>query len=421
MFDTINGINRPSVEERAAELIQKHTEEAADIEAACEALKDNAGHTRPEDFQQIIDDAAQKLVSMREVASSNFEGLATSKLQAEIELRRFKEERGIARPPRRPDPFATATTLMTFGVTEGLMTSTLMVADGNMGVVEGVTYGLSVSTLNMVTGLTNGYHIARYLNYKKHAPYQDGHARMTRRVSACAFSGMVAVQGLLNFGAARVRATGHHHGIFDGSEVGIFATFNDFFAIAIMALGAIGGLIATVKGFKGLEDEEPGYSEVARAASGEIDDAASFMADEFCDQAEDVNLDAADSADEFVDERLAVDAQVRELKRRIRQYNAGIERSKNDMRLAYEEEARIRARVKGGPIDLPVRNFDAFDRLRLSESIVPQSEASFRRSDIPSKSKLLSSVQKEYSNTLMAIRNAYASYRSTNLGNHLNS
>lgn len=361
---------RGPTEQHALVVLAKLRSRRADVERQMRQLAEEIPATDDRDIARPTQLAAENFRELSGQAQVAAMRLKAQRTAAFNNYRRFQYERGVMRPARKPDWLVTAIVLQVCGVVEGGITAALMVGNGEMDVISAVIYGLSVAFINVLIGVVAGFLPGRYATYNQDAnePGRHDHTiRTTARVGLILF----AIAALaLHFGAARVRATGSHSGIFDFSDVSLAATFNDYFAIAIVVVGLIGTLIAFYEGYFGLSDPVPDYTRARVEAEGKVDAEAHDQERGIIAQAEDryFNSDAEceaqgnDRMQAIADYRLRYD----ELDGNIRAYNNAVLTDKDKLRALVARRNEGEDFVEQKKARRLQVDVDAFDKLLIS-------------------------------------------------------
>ena len=168
-----------------------------------------------EPAHRAVEAAIRNLERIKDAAEAAMAQLAEQRLLRTQVYRQFKLDHGITRDARIPDILTTILIALVAMLVEGAATAALMVADGKMDIPAAAAYGMSVTILNYATGMFAGYFTARYLDHRADSPTPGPRDHRTRWIARAGFAALVGMLVLLNFGAARVRATGSHSGIFD--------------------------------------------------------------------------------------------------------------------------------------------------------------------------------------------------------------
>lgn len=293
-------------------------------------------------------------------------------------FRLMQASHGEFRLPNVPDSLVTILITMLFWLLEGGMAGAILISEGRMDVPAGLTYGLIFALVNIILGLLIGYLPLRYLSYRSPvdllAP-DDGQereraARVVRRLALFSLFAGLAAEAVLIYGAARLRALGTHEGVFDFSEVGFWETFDDSLAIIIVVIGACSVVIATLKGFRGLDDPIPGFSSAYRQATADVDEAAEDIAeqaeetiDEACERALEVAEDALTDARDSLEDGTA---RLHEIARAIDLFNDDVRSAQDAVRARGRKDRNVAAFVSGAELASPTQDeTDAYEALIL--------------------------------------------------------
>lgn len=247
----------------------------------------------------IFRNAAADIEAAQKRGIAGLEKAAKTRIEAEQEYRRFQLNNAITRPVRRPDIVITCAILLICLLIEGGMAGALFIADGHMDIVQGFVSGFVLAGVNIIAGHVIGFFPGRYLGFRIHStqarPF-DGFIRFA------AFTGIIASAAavlLLHFGAARVRVTGDFHGIFNFDTVSFAATFNDYYALALILLGIVTACVSVFKGRHGIADPIPGYTAVANDCDQVICESAGELYDDSIDDIEDCYEDALERLEDI--------------------------------------------------------------------------------------------------------------------------
>ncbi len=186
------------------------------------------------------------------------------KINGSVAFREFQHNEDITRPVHIPDLFSTGLIIGSCWLLEGGVSTGLFMADG-IELIPAMATGFAVAGVNLITSCTMGFFGLRYFVHK------------IKQIRFAAYGGFgigVLMLGLLHFGAARSRVMGGHGDIFDFSEIGVFSTFGDYFAMALFVLGVISSVIAIYKGLHGFADCYPEYQKIFEDTHQAIDNAA---------------------------------------------------------------------------------------------------------------------------------------------------
>lgn len=355
--------------------------------------------------------AQARLKSIAGETDAIFRALEESRIERGKQLRAFKLDHGVTRDAHRPDRMMTVIVASLAILAEGMMAGGLMIADGKVDVFMGGLYGLCIAALNVITGMTTGFFAGRYLGYRRNAETPKIGDSRKRLMAWVGFGLGLAAVGLLNFAAARTRATGSHQDIFNFSEIGLWATFSDYYAIAIMVLGAIGALLGIYKGWTGITDPIPGYEAMDRAADDEVSALAEDTRDRLIDaadavfeRAEDTILDVTEERDALTEEREALRL---DLVHDIPALNDNIEAEKE---LRVREATRAHDRrgfVDGKPLPFRKPDLKPLERLKIPESQIPEL---LSPANDNGGSDALAALEAAYAETIAAIETGYGAF-----------
>lgn len=254
-----------------------------------------------EPAHRAVEAAIRNLERIKDAAQAAMAKLAEQRLLKAQAYRQLKLDHGILRDARTPNILTTILIAQGAMLVEGTATAALMVADGKMDIPAAAAYGASVTVLNFATGMFAGYFTARYLNYRADSPTPGPRDHRTRWIARAGFAALVTMLATFNFGAARVRATGSHSGIFDFQTASFFATFDDYYAWAVLGLGVLGGMLGIYKGYSGISDPIPGFTEARREAEDAILEAAPKTADQYLNAAETTYQPVSEYVEDAID------------------------------------------------------------------------------------------------------------------------
>ncbi len=241
-----------------------------------------------------------QIEALSDKTAATLEGTCSEqRIKAHKETRLFKHVRAIDRECLHPDVLKTIFTVVFCILGEGTIAGAMFALEGKTGLVGGFAYGLSFATVNVLSGMAIGFFTLRYwLDY-----YNRIGTYRLRRAIACAcffiFTGFLCV---LIFSAARVRVTGSHSNIFDFETVSFLSTFNDALTLVIIALGVLGSVVAIYKGYKGLSDPIPGFSESDLYPKRTVDRPVQAMVDSTLDRLDEMYDNAVDDIESAIDE-----------------------------------------------------------------------------------------------------------------------
>ncbi len=332
-----------------------------------------------------LDEVPRALAACREAieailaqTKAALEKLGTERDAATDTFRLMQVSNGAFRSPKVPDRLNTLLLAMAFWLLEGGMAGAILISEGRMDVPAGLVYGLIFALVNIILGLLIGYLPLRYLAYRSPVDLtasdsgaeQDRSARLIRRLSAFGLGAGLAMEAVLIFGAARLRALGTHTGVFDFSETGFWATFNDSLAIIIAVIGTCSVVLAVLKGYSGLDDPIPGFAECHRQATADMDEAA----DSIADQADEAIEEACDTAlghaeDALADAQAATEdkaARIEDVARAIDRFNDNVRTAQEAAKARAQDNRRLASFVTGRKQAAPVQSGpDAYDALIL--------------------------------------------------------
>lgn len=252
-------------------------------------------------LKKLSDRAVATLKTISGKAVAAFLGLGEQRDISTQPYRKFQIANRIEREAKIPDLATTAMVVGIFLLFEGCVGAGLFIADGKADIPIAFIYGFSVAAINIATGMVTGFFACRYIVYR--LSHQKPEPR-DRKIRWAAWGGLIALLGVmitLNFSAGRVRATGSHINIFDFETVTLLATFNDYYAIALMVLGLLGGIVAVYKGWTGIKDPIPSYAEAWQDTKEAITEAAEEIYDQYIDQVDTVFENAVEPIEDYKD------------------------------------------------------------------------------------------------------------------------
>ena len=292
--------------------------------------------------------------------------------------RGFKAAHRITREARIPDLFTTGVVVFLFLFLEGAMGGGLFLADGKADTVVAFIYGFSIAGINIAAGMTTGFFAGRYFGYRLRSKNPEPGAAQIRLAARFGFGLGVFAMLLLCFAAARTRATGSSHGIFDFDAVSFLDTFNDYYAVALIVLGILGWIVAFYKARTGIKDAIPGFTEAWQDATDEIANTAADLLDQYEELIETAHEAAIERIEDAEEElrsltedhpkalcRLYVDtiAHNQAVEAAAQIYFQIVRDARQDHQEIYRTEA------EDGPLDL-----SAFESLRVPEIEVPDDD-----------------------------------------------
>jgi len=294
--------------------------------------------------------------------------ISLSQIGATRQVRQFQATYDIKRDAVQPDIVVTIFVLITTMMVEGLVGAGLFFADGKGDLFTSGLYGFAVALLNVAVGVCNGFVFGRGMSFRREARNPQPRNARIRFGAAVGFWMLTGVAVVMAFAAARVRATGSHSGILDFSEVGLAATFADYFGLMLMALGLVSAIVAIRKGWVGISDPIPEYAAIWKQADKEIRESA--------ETAYEMGLDSLDDQYERLSER--VEEKLQELERhanarrsgaarlmeRISAHNSAVLSGKEQAQRVHAEEHAQKAWIDGVPHrETPPFDGSAYDRL----------------------------------------------------------
>ena len=327
-------------------------------------------------IEHRIKAASDRFAQMAEATVIRLGNLAQRKGRELQYFRSLQVDNKAYRPARSPDPLDTILLAVIFMLFEGGITAAMLVSEGRMEVVPGVAYGLAFALVNVMLGLTTGFLPLRYLAYRHHAEEPRHSDQAIRNLAKAGLAIAVAAQLLLIFAAARLRALGTHEGVFDFSTVGLLATFDDGISIIIVIIGSLSAILATWKGYSGLSDPIPGFSEAWQSGTADMDDVAEDLAEDQIEVIEDLSDHVSDACEPVLQEAAALPKaygeQLADLACRIVAHNDAV----RDAMAQQEQRAAARTRgrdyIRGQQVDREQLDLSAYHAL-----LIPALDQSF--------------------------------------------
>lgn len=376
-----------------AELRARGSEIAARLREAMAGL-----HSRAQS-QPVVDALDACAVHVESIASQTaiqLRRLAGKRVAAGDYFRLIQTTYRTIRTPAQPDMLRTLQVIVFFWMLETVMAGGVMISGGKMDVAAGFAYGMIFALVNIILGVLTGFLGLRYLG---HRPIYDifdaaGSARTSPsaiRVTAIIGTALgVSGEAVLIFSAARLRALGTHEGVFDFTDVGFWATYDDSLAIVITVIGVCSAVLAIREGYGGIADPIPGYGAAYDQATTDIDAAA----DEVAEDAIAIIEDASDAALETGEDALAggvdgpdgLKTQLLEIARDIDAHNDAVRAAKEVAETASSRRASVDRFVGGGAAPKqPISDLSAYDALILPriDQIIAECSAANTADDVP--------------------------------------
>lgn len=338
-------------------LVAAKLEEIRALRADCLGAEQQLETSRPSPAHvlQTAQSTVDNISLITTTSEENLNSLCEIKNRRLRDYRWFQENFNLDRDAEVPDPITTTGVASLCIVIEGTMAGGMMIMDGKMGITAGLTYGWIFAGTNILVGLVTGF-FSRYLNIKNIT---------VRRLTKF---GLVLSTGflmLLIFSAARIRAIGSHTGIFDFSRVDFLSTFDDGITLVIMALGAIGSLIAIYEGIIGISDSIPGFTKMRHRCEKEISIDGRNAYEDGIDAVEDCAENAQDVINEFNEDIDELKSRTFDVSQQRRDYNNFVLACKDSVKVFASQ----RARIEGMPLE--DINLTAFDKLLFSSTYQP--------------------------------------------------
>ena len=395
---------------RAAYLARFRTQQA-DLTLSLRRLSASKPEFSSAQLERIIASGVAEMEALAAQSAAQFERLTHARLYAYRAHRAFQDAHGLARPALMPDILSTFLVLMICALAEAAFTAVLMITGGKMTILEGFGYGATVSGINLSVGTLAGFLPLRYAGFKHNAPDPQPRDAVIRCAAWVSFALALGVLAVLHFAAARVRITGAATGILDFSRHTFAATFADYYALGVMAMGAVGAVMAIYKGHNGFADPVPGYMESRKAAGERIEANGRDAFAEASDTLSLVFLARSEEAQlllEEAQERNASYTEAREALARARaHHNALIETACDDLALAAADEAARQSFIAGEECAADALRLDELRALRLPE--LPEDCAS-SSPVFPHESDALTRLQAAHDQAASMIRSSFASF-----------
>lgn len=359
--------------------------------------------------------AIKNINSMSSQAVSALRNATNQKTTALRDCRNFQLSNSITRQARKPDRLKTVQIGQFSILIEGSLTGLLFIADGAFGIVSGMASGLAIASINIAAGFTTGFFPARYIGYRQNAPAPKPQDRKIRLAALLGLGVSFMALSALHFGAARVRVTGEHQGIFNFETVGLFETFNDYYTLALIALGAIGAIISIFHGRHGICDPIIDYTEISHDAENRINKRAYKINDNALDAVDQVFEEACDSIEEECEDLKQNIENAREnylaLNDRINAHNNEIDNVKNDLKTRQHEDLKNREFMAQKKLKVTKIDFVAFDALSMPEIPPSDMEDILAQKNRADPAKLIASLQLAHDRAASAIHEAYTAFQ----------
>lgn len=349
-----------SNEGRKAQLLKPLRLEGAELVREIMGLKRREALRHASSGQSRVEAAINLFALLPDRVAKGLDDLAHSKKESAKAERLFRNELKITRELKLPDLLATLALISVGWTAETALTTISLASDGHVDLVGAMAVGATFSSANTGLGLVTGQAL-RFATYRNRAEINRPGDKLTRAFGVAGVLGSLATEAVLLLTAARVRATGEHAGVFDFSEVGLFETFNDSFAIILIVTAALSYVIATVKGYNGINDPIVGFADHVGTTGKEIADQARKLVEdtlaelnEIADAAEEDILsieDASDDAEDLLEDVLA--------------FNASLEEAKSELRLFIIRDWEEHCVVAGEELPQPPFDFTEFDALKI--------------------------------------------------------
>lgn len=310
-----------------------------------------------------VESAANLMRMLPDTIRPALDDLATSQENAAQAERLFRFTNKITRALKKPDVLGTMAMVTVGWTAETVLATVSLAADGHVDVVTAMGIGAAFSTANSGVGLATGQAL-RFANYRNQADNSRKGDRLVRGFGIGGVAGLLGTAALLLFTAARVRVTGSHDSVFDFTDVGVFATFNDAFAIIIAATAALSFGIAVAKGYSGFSDPILGFADHVGTAGAKIPEQAQDLVEDALEQLDDIAEAAEEDVLALWDDADEIDALVKD----ILDFNASIEIAKAELRVFVIRDWEEHSIVADAVLPRPEMDFSAFDALHIDPS-----------------------------------------------------
>lgn len=330
----------------------------------------------PDAILQALEARAAMLAAIAKQASDRLKSFADRRVAAGDLFRLMQTTYGVYRAPLQPDLLKTLQVITFFWMLETVMAGGVMISGGKMDVVAGFAYGAIFALVNIILGVLTGFLGLRFLGYRHPQDVLGAHTdvgvspRFIRRLAAVGTGVGLAGEAVLVFSAARLRALGTHDGVFDFSEVGFWATYDDSLAIVITVIGVCSAVLAIREGYSGLADPIPGYGEAYDQATATIEVAADEAVEDAIEDIETASNNGLDEADKALtaatDRPRAAEAALLEIAADIDAHNDDVVTAKDAEEARVRRKAGIDRFITGDAArDVPPMDLSAYDALIL--------------------------------------------------------
>ena len=361
--------NAKSIEQEMQSVIASISAGRAAIQNDIRQLEHEAAPPSVPELDRQIDQAFETVRKAIEDAQAALAKLSVRRQAKAQYFRLLSWLSGVTRNVITPDPYNTAFIIMIFWLLEGVLTAAMLVMGGMIGIFAGLAYGLIFALVNTIVSVLTGFYGLRYMGYRAKSPEPEEEDGAIRRIALGGTLFALATLLMTIFSAARVRALGTHHGIFDFEAVGFFQTFDDAIAIVIIVIGLASSFIGVIKGYNGFADPVPGLSRAKRDAEDGVNERAQDIVDDYSGLADDKVESTAERVEVSVDDISDVTAEGRErfsqTSAAVEAYNDDIQQAKGDLSAKHNLRVRIKEELTGKTCACPPLDLSGLDALRI--------------------------------------------------------
>lgn len=309
--------------------------------------------------QKTVDQACKRLEATNVAVRTRLADLKSARRDAEQAARLFREEHKITRELKRPNLFATTALIFITGTTEALVTMFALSADGKMDVLPATAFAGVFAVANIAIGLLTGG-VARFNNHRSECSIVKRGDKAIRRAAKLCVAACASLGAALIFTAGRVRATGEHDGIFTFDPLSFADTFQDSVGVAIMVFAFVSYVVSVVKGYSGIWDPIPGYSDAVGKSDQEILKSAEQIVDDGFDRIDETATSTAKELEELMARPDDADALIRALLA----FNAEVDDAMSDLAVFLSREWEQHAILEGTDTPRPKADLSAFENLK---------------------------------------------------------
>jgi len=378
-------------------------------------------------LSRFVKQACRDLKAAGSSAVAMFGSLSTNKIQAQEIVRYFRWINGCEYRPAAKIAVENALIIIVFSIFgEGFITAILLIGGGDMGYLLGFAYGLIIALANVGLSVLAGFLPGRGIIYRLRSPEPEANDGAIRALSWFGIFTYIATVFTLHFTAARVRATGSHQGrldpetgeytgLFDFTDIGFWATFDEATAIWIMVVGVCGAVLGFREGFCGLSDRIIGYSATERQASETFEAIGAELRETTLDGLDDRAADARD----FILEQRDLHANwaqehhdnTRIAKEKIRSHNHAIDQANEAAKQRLKRDVTTTQAVRQKKVKSPELDFNQFEKHRIAE--IDDVSTSTPGDEHINWQHLLSQLETTHSKAVAKVQTAYAEFQST--------